>query len=73
MAFDGLVRRSAPLLNLLVERVVDRGYFPKPSNSLFIADKPGQKESAKRDFAAEGFDLNFVGGCWYLGAYLGPR
>ena len=34
--FDGLVRRSAQLLKLLMKRGPDRGYFPKPAKSLFI-------------------------------------
>ena len=28
---------------------------------------------AKRWFAPEGLDLNYVGGIWYLGGYLGPQ
>ena len=46
--FDGLARRSAQLLNLLMKRGPDRGYFPKPANSLFILDTPEQEEAAKR-------------------------
>ena len=72
-AFDGLARRSAQLLKLLMKRWLDRGYFPEPANSLFILDNPGQEEAAKRDFAKEGLVLNFVSGSWYLVAYLGPR
>ena len=34
--FDGLVRRSAQLLNLLMKRGLDRRYFPEPGKSLFI-------------------------------------
>ena len=26
-----------------------------------------------REFALEGIDLNFAGGSWYLGYYLGPQ
>ena len=37
--FDGLARRSAAQLILLMDRGPDRGYFPDPSKSLFIADK----------------------------------
>ena len=32
-----------------------------------------QEEAAKRKFVAEGLEINFVGGRWYLGAYLGPQ
>ena len=46
-AFDGLVRRSAQLLKLLMKRRPDRGYFPDPAKSLFISDTPGQEEAAK--------------------------
>ena len=72
-AFGGLARRSAQLLNLLMKRGPDRGYFPDPAKSLFILNTPGQEELAKREFAKEGLVLNFVRGSWYLGAYLGPR
>ena len=46
--FDGLARRSAQLLKLLMKRGPDRGYFPSPAKSLFISDTPGQEEAAKR-------------------------
>ena len=72
-AFDGLSRHSTQLLNLLTKRGPDRGYFPDPAKSLFILDTPGQEAAAKRDFAKEGLDLNFVSGSRYLGAYLGPQ
>ena len=48
-----------------------RGCFPEPAKSLFILDTPGQEEAAKREFAKEGLDLNFISGIKYLGAYLG--
>ena len=38
---------------------------------MFILDKPGQEEAAKREFVAEGLTLNFVSVSRYLGAYLG--
>ena len=47
-AFDGLTRRSAQLLKLLMKRGPDWGYFPEPSNSLFISDTPGKEDAAKR-------------------------
>ena len=47
-AFEGLARRSALLLKISMKRRIDRGYFPKPAKSLFILDKPGQEEAAKR-------------------------
>ena len=72
-AFDGLARRSAQLLNLLMKRGPDRGYFPDPAKSLFISDTPGQEKAAKREFSVEGLILNFFSGSRYLGAYLGPR
>ena len=40
--FDGSARRSAQLLNLLMKRGTDRGYFPEPVKSLFISYTPGQ-------------------------------
>ena len=70
-AFDGLAERSAQLLNLLVKRSPDQGYFPEPDKSLFISDTLGQEKVAKREFAKEGVVFNFVSGSWYTGSYLG--
>ena len=38
--FDGLARRSAAQLRLLMDQGADRGYFPEPAKSLFIAENP---------------------------------
>ena len=70
-ALDGLARRSAQLLKLLMKRGTDQGYFPELAKSLFISDTPGQEAGSKRELAAEGLTLNFVSGSRYLGAYLG--
>ena len=72
-AFNGLAKRSANLLKLLMNRRTDRGYFPEPAKSIFISDTPGQEEAAKREFSVEGLDLNFTSGSMYIGAYLGDR
>ena len=69
--FDGLARKSAQLLKLLMERGADRGYLPDPVKSLFISDTPGQEEAASRSLEAEGLALNLVSGSRYMGAYLG--
>ena len=71
--FDGLARRSAQLLKLLMKRGPDRGYFPELDKSHFISDTPEQEAGAKREFAAEGLSLNLVSGSRYLVAYLGPQ
>ena len=70
---DGSARRSAQLLNMLMERGPYRGYFSETAKYLFISHTPGQEEAARRGFAAEGLVLNFVSGSRYLGAYLGPQ
>ena len=72
-AFNGSARRSAQILKMLMKRGSDWGYLPEPAKSLFISDTPGQEEAAKREFAVEGLNLNFVSGSRYLGAYLGPQ
>ena len=72
-ASNGLTRRSAHILKLLMKMGPDRGYFPKPANSLFVLDTPSQEEAAKQEFAIEGLTLNFGSGSRYLGSYLGPR
>ena len=72
-AFDGSAQQSAQILELLMKRGLDQGYFPEPAKSLFISYTPGQEEAAKRESAIKGLALNFVSGSRYLGAYLGPR
>ena len=56
-----------------MRRGTDRGYLPEPAKSLFISDTLGQEEAAKREFAVEGLNFNFVSGSRYLGVYLGPQ
>ena len=56
-----------------MDRGTDLGYFPEPDKLLCIADSPDQEDVVKREFKAEGLNLNFVGGSQYLGAYLGTR
>ena len=73
VAFNGSAQRSAKLLMLLMDGGSYLGYFPDSSRSLFTMDIPRQEEAYKREFASEGLDLYFVGGSWYLGAYLGLR
>ena len=70
--FDGSTRQSSQLLNLLMERGPDRGYFPDPAKSLFISDTPGKEEAARRELTAEGIVLNFVSGSLYLSRGSGP-
>ena len=70
-AFEGLSRRSAQVLKLLMKRWSNQRYFPKPAKSLFILDTLGQEEAARREFSVEGLTLNFFSGRWYLGGYLG--
>ena len=71
--FDGSAQRSAQLLNMLMERGLDQGYFTESDKSLFILDTTGQEEAAKREFVVEGLEINFVGGIIYLGDYIGPQ
>ena len=42
--FDLSVRRSAARLCILMVRGPDLGYLPEPAKSLFIFDKPEEKE-----------------------------
>ena len=42
-----------------MERGPDRGYFPDLAKSLFISDTLGQEEAVRREFAEEGFEINF--------------
>ena len=72
-AFNGLTRRSAQLLKLILERVPDQEYLPNPAELLFMEDFPDQEEVAKQELEAEGLQVKFVGVNRYLGAYMGPR
>ena len=56
-----------------MDQGLDRGYFPYPAKSLFIANNPEEKESAKRYFECTGLNLPYVDGSRYLGAYSGIR
>ena len=56
-----------------MKRGTYRVYLPEPAKSLFISDKLGQEEAAKKEFAKEGLCLNFISDSRYLGAYLGPQ
>ena len=38
----------------------DRGYFPDPTKSLFIPEKPDEKEATKREFERAGLNINYV-------------
>ena len=58
---------------MLIKRWMDRGYFQNSARSLFISDTPRQEEAERQEFVAEGLELNFVSGSWYLGSYLGPQ
>ena len=57
--FGASARQSTQLLKLLMERGPDRGYFPDLAKSLFISDTLGQEEAVRREFAEEGFEINF--------------
>ena len=71
VTFDGLARRCAQLLNLLMKRGADQVYFPEPDKYFFISDTPGQEEAVKREFVVKGLTLNLVSGSRYLRAYIG--
>ena len=59
-SFDGLVRQSAQILKLLLERGSDWGYFPELAKLLFMEDLPDQEDTEKRECESEGLHLNFV-------------
>ena len=52
-AFDSSTQRSSHLLNMLMERELDRGCFPEPDKSLSILNTPGNEEKARREFEAK--------------------
>ena len=71
--FGGSSRRIEQLLKIIMDRGAERGYFSEPSKSLFITDFLEQEDAEKREFMMEGLYINFVGGSWYPGGYIGPR
>ena len=52
-AFYGSAQKSSQLLNMLMGRGMDRGYFPETAKSLFIVDSPEQEEAAKKEVLGE--------------------
>ena len=62
VVFYGPSRRSAAQLHLLMDWWSDRGYFPKPSELLFILDNPEEEGSTRREFERAGLNLNYIGG-----------
>ena len=73
VAFDRSERRIAQLLKLQMERGLDWEYFLEPSKSLFIDNKPEEKEVVRQEFEQVGLNINYIYGIQYLGAYLGAR
>ena len=55
-------------MRLLMDQGPERGYFPEPAKSLFIADNLEMKEAARRKFKQVDSNLNYIGGIRYLGA-----
>ena len=43
-AFNSLAQQSAHLLNMLLKRGAERGYFTKPAKYLFISDTWGKRK-----------------------------
>ena len=72
-AFDGLTRRIAAQLRLLVDQRPDQVYFPEPDKLLFVFNNLEKKEAEKREFDLAGLNLNNIVGNRYLGAYFRPR
>ena len=48
VVFDGLAQHSAQLLKMLMNRGLDRGYFPDLAKSIFMLDTKGQENAEKR-------------------------
>ena len=73
VAFDGLVRRSAEQLHMLLDQGPDQGYFPEPDKLILIDNNPKDKEATRREFEQAGSNINHIYGSLYLEDYLGPR
>ena len=56
-----------------MDQGTDRGYLLEPTKSIFIPDKPDEKEATKGEFERAGLNINYVDGIRYLGAFLGTR
>ena len=59
-------------MRLLMDRGMDRGYLPNPAKSIFIADKPEDKELTKKELDWEVLNINDVDVGRYLGAFMRP-
>ena len=69
--FDVFTQCSAAQLKRLMDRGPDLRYFPKPSKSIFITDKPEEKEAATRKFERAVLYIIYVHFSRYLAAFLG--
>ena len=70
--FDQLARRSVVQLRLLIDRELNRGYFPDPAKPLFVTNNPEEKGSERQEFERAVLHINYVDVIRYLGIYLGP-
>ena len=66
--FDGLARRSAAQLHLLMENEPNRGYFPEPDKLLLLVDNSEDKEVVRQELEQVVLNLNYLVRNPYLGA-----
>ena len=48
--FNGLARRSAAQLKLIIDQGPERGYFPDMAKSIFVADNSEDEEAVRWGF-----------------------
>ena len=60
-------------LRLLMDQGTDRGYLLEPTKSIFIPEKPDEKEATKGEFERAGLNINYLDVSCYLGGFLGHR
>eukprot|EP00957_Ditylum_brightwellii_P166656 12687061-Ditylum_brightwellii.AAC.1 len=73
LSLDGPARLNARLLKVMMERGLDRGYFPKPEKLIHICDNPADLEATRVVFAAEDLKLKYHGGYRYVGGFVGSK
>eukprot|EP00957_Ditylum_brightwellii_P004134 315055-Ditylum_brightwellii.AAC.1 len=68
---DRPVRANTRLMQHMVKRGPDRGYFPKPEKSIHIYDNPSQVEATQVAFLELCFKVKFHDGYCYVGNFIG--
>jgi hypothetical protein len=72
LAMMGAVKRSVTVIQELMKRGPDVGYFPQPEKSWHICPKE-HEDAAREAFEGAGIQMNFCRGKRYVGGFVGSE